>query len=198
MAKARRGGRGDRNLFRRGRWWWADISVTAPDGRSERRRFTLHTEDHEEALRRLRIHLDRASQTRHGLAEDVLWEEAVARFLREVVRHPDTDISNGGATRFEASFRILHPMLVGRLLRDIGEADIGRIVSNRLGAGRARSTVLNDLAAISRLMRFAKGKGWIETDFMRVYDRSFMARSAKKIIVPTDAEIGEVLAAAQQ
>ncbi len=189
--------RRERNLYRRGRWWWCDVSITTPDGRSQRRRFSLHTEDKEEAQRRLRLHLDRASQARHGLVEDVLWEEAVEQFRREVIQHLDSDISPGGAVRFNSSFHVLHPLLAGKLVRDIGDPEIGRVVSARLSAGRARSTVQNDLVAISRVLRFAKTKGWVGTDIMRTYDRTFVARATKKIVVPTDAEIAEVLAAAK-
>ncbi len=81
----------------------------------------------------------------------------------------------------------------------ITEGTILDYVIERQGEGRSPSTIRNDITALSRVLVFAKVKGWVPVNVAREFDRREHIGHASGILnPPTDAEIADSIAAIKE
>jgi integrase/recombinase XerD len=134
------------------------------DGR--RKQWPLDTDDPAIAKRRQEAGQARLlADARHGDGKRSL-EEAISGWKS----HLDRRIANGARfgqktkTRYLCSIEQLSPYLDGKGLTDINQRLLSTIVEAREQKGVSGATIKRDLVALSSLMKFALGQGWIESN----------------------------------
>jgi integrase len=168
------------NLYKRGRTWWGRVQVA---GRDVRR--SLRTRDRAEAVRRLKAWLEEVSRRRWG-EERHSWKEAVVKWAAEV--KPGLKESTG--KRYQVSLRQVSPILEPLHLDEIDLKTIGRIASR---SGPTNATRRRDMTAVSAVLRFCVGWGWIERNVALEYDRSLIKERRDPIVLPDVDEVEQLI-----
>lgn len=166
------------HLYLRGRTWW----FRAKSRRQGDVRFSLRTHDRELAARRAKDELDRLNREDWGDVRHT-WKEAVGRWLTEVATR---GLKPRSIERYRSSIATLHPILGGLHLDEIDKKVVVRIASR---TKVTNATKKRDLTAVASVLRAAESWGWIETNPIRLYDRSFLRERREPIVLPTEADI---------
>ena len=175
--------RGD-NLYKRDGTWYARVQVR---GRDIRR--SLRTASRAEALRRLTLILDQAEHIRfHGEARHS-WKEAVVQWASQAAGEtkPRT------AKRYLVSLGQLRGILDHLYVDEITSRTISQIARR---PGVTNATRRRDLTAVSVILRWCVAHSWREDNPARNWDRSVIRERRDPIVLPADADIDQVVAAA--
>jgi integrase len=193
----------DRNLYQRGQIWWCRYEL---GGREQRE--SLGTSNVRAARKARDRILAEVVDRRAGRAPEVVhtWQEAVDGYLALASGHAATGrLSPKTTTRYETSIVQVTSAVAGDPdeaghtrpipLSDISRATLLDFVEARREEERATSTILNDITAISRVLAYAAGKGWIEHNVARDFDRRmFVGSQSGKLDPPDDGQV-EAMAA---
>ena len=171
----------------------ADIYKRKPNGpwwgrfRSGGREFrqSLRTTSKAEAKRRLaRWQADEEAKTHFGEGKPYVWDEALAKYLQEVLPHT---VSENTAKRYLVSFRQVNDVLTRKRLCDIGHKEV-MAIAQRVGPSPA--TRRRDLTAVSQVLRAATAWGWLNSNPVRTTDHAVIVKERRDpIVLPSDAEI---------
>lgn len=172
----------DEHLYQRNGVWYARCNVNGNQIRQ-----SLKTRSYKEASTLLERWL------RHVKGDFITWETAVGRYLTEAAPgalKPDV------VTRYACSLGQVGPWLEGIDVREIDTRTIAKVVSERKRMGVTNATVKRDLTAVSRVLSACVGWGWICENAARTFDRSIVRERRDPIVLPTDVEIVDTIAAA--
>lgn len=154
-----------RNLYRRGKTYWARIQIA---GRDVRR--SLHTSDRDQAEKRLKALKEDADRLRHGDEPRHKYEEAVVLWAETNFG----GVKPSSAHRYTVSLRMLHETFAPLYLDQITTRRVGEYVRQRRRDGATNATIKRDISALSRCIANANAHGWGETNAARDFDRSTM------------------------
>lgn len=176
----------DKNLYRRGKTWWARFQV---DGQDIRR--SLRTASIVEARKRASGIKDELDHARFYGHARTTWEDAVGRYCIEVM--PGA-LKPRTATRYLVTFRQVRSHLDGKYIDAITKRDIAALIGARKKIASNR-TIRNDLTAISRVFASAIGWGLCEHNPALEYDRSLVRTRNLPIDLPTLEEVQKAIEA---
>ncbi|MFT8710928.1 tyrosine-type recombinase/integrase [Komagataeibacter rhaeticus] len=179
-------GRANANIYLRGKTYWGRVQIASREHRS-----SLRTTDAREARRRLRqwkTELEREAVTGDS---DQLFEEAVIRWITEVLA---TSVKPQTMRRYTISIRSLESTFKGVRVRDITTRLISNFVSGRSGSV-TNATIRRDLTALSRLLSACVAWGWITSNPALSFDRTIIRERRDPITPPCPVSVARVKAA---
>jgi integrase/recombinase XerD len=176
------------NLYKRGETWWARLKVAGVEYRR-----SLRTAIRSEAERRLKaLRKDIEDEALFGISPPQTWQAVVLSWNT----HALGDLSPKTRKRYLTSLKQVRPWLDGVEIRRI---DIGRLremVKGRRVNGASTATIRRDLTAISSVIDHAIDEGWTEENPTLTLRHRRMREKRDPIVLPDDAEIVMVKAAA--
>ena len=170
----------DKNLYRRGKTWWARFQV---DGQDIRR--SLRTPLIGKARKRAQDIREELEHARFYGHARTTWQDAVGRYCIEVM--PGA-IKPNTAKRYLVTFRQIRDHMDGKYIDEITKRDIAALIGARKKVASNR-TIRNDLTAISRVFASAIGWGICEHNPALEYDRSLVRTRNEPIDLPTPEEV---------
>ncbi|WEQ56302.1 tyrosine-type recombinase/integrase [Komagataeibacter nataicola] len=176
-------GRTNANIYLRGKTYWGRLQIAGREHRS-----SLRTTDTREARRRLRhwkTELEREAVTGDS---DQLFEEAVIRWITEVL---ETSVKPQTMRRYTISICSLEGTFKGVRVRDITTRLISNFVSGRSG-NVTNATIRRDLAALSRLLSACVAWGWITANPALSFDRTIIRERRDPITPPCPDSVARV------
>ena len=179
-------GRANANIYLRGKTYWGRVKIASREHRS-----SLRTTDAREARRRLRqwkTELEREAVTGDS---DQLFEEAVIRWITEVLA---TSVKPQTMRRYTISIRSLEGTFKGIRVRDITTRLISSFISARSG-NVTNATIRRDLTALSRLLSACVAWGWITINPALSFDRTIIRERRDPITQPCPDSVARVKAA---
>jgi integrase/recombinase XerD len=172
-----------RNTYWRGGTLWAKFTVAGVTVRT-----SLHTSDPSTASRRVKEQIDREKAARH-FGEVVLdWEKVVALWADHIAQQ----VAAQTAARYASSLEQCRPWLTGLSVNLIDRATIQRVVTERRAAGVKNATIKRDLTAVSSVLEYAIGQGWIEANPALVVSKRIGERR-DPIVLPTEQNISYLI-----
>ncbi len=174
---------GSDNLYKRDGVWYARIQV---QGRDIRR--SLRTASRAEAKKRLATVLEQVSHFRSYGEARHRWKDAVVEWANS-----KPEISAGTMKRYLVSLGQVRGILDDLHVDEITVRTIAQI-ARRPGASNA--TRRRDITAVSVVLRWCAAQGWREDNPARSWDRSVIKERRDPIVLPTEADIAAVVAAA--
>lgn len=165
----------DGYLYKRGQVYWGRVRLNGREHRD-----TLRTGDLREAKRRLKAWRLKLEREEVAGAKSPSWEEAVIKWVEEVLPQA---VKPAVARRYMTSIKPLENTFRGLPIGAINAGTIAEFVSSRQGAVK-NATIRRDLTALSRLLAACQSWGWIETNPVRMYDRSVVLRERREPIKP--------------
>ena len=186
------------HLFQRGDAWYVRYECY---GRDERR--SLGTSDVKKARKERDRILAEVAARRRGEPAPVArtWQQAVRGYLALAAGHVRSGkLTASTQRRYEVSIVQITLAVAGEPddsgetpaveLEAITKATLLDFVEARRNDDLSSSTLLNDLTAWSRVLAYAEGKGWIELNVARAFDRRmFVGTNASELNPPTDSEV---------
>ncbi len=169
------------NLYKRGEKWWARFKVS---GKEYRR--SLHTAVKAEAERRLKaVRKEIEDEVLFGIGPPMSWQTAVMAWNQQAT----ADLSPKTVTRYLVSLRQCHAALEGVDLRKIDVPKLRELVRARRLTGATTATIRRDLTAISSVLDYAIGEGWILENATLTVRHKRMRERRDPITLPTEAAI---------
>lgn len=178
------------NLYKRGETWWARFKVAGHEYRRSLR--TATRAEAERRLKALKQEVEREALFNIGAPET--WASAVLGWNA----HATADLSPKTVTRYLVSLRQCHRLLDGLNLRQVDVAKLRELVKARRIEGATTATIRRDLTAISSVLDYAIGEGWIDENPTLTIRHKRMREKRLPICLPTEEEIALVKAAAPQ
>lgn len=179
-----------RNIYRRGKTWWARFTV---DG--EERRESLHTVHVTTARERVAKLIEDAKADQYWGGAAMTWQAAMMRYQAEVM---PAAVKPNTRKRYEVSLRQVSPYLKDRPMHAITARTLSDMIAERRKkkAKPTNATIRRDLTAISRV--FAAAKTWDACDHnpARDYDRQMLRERRDPITLPTNREVVKAFKAA--
>ena len=174
------------HLALRGRLWWC---IYIANGRKQAT--PLRTDDVATAREKRDVILAAAADARAGIVAPPpptvrLWEDAVDGWLALATAKARTDGQRKTLRRYILSVAQLSDALEGTPLSEVASGTVIDFVEARREQGRAAQTVKNDLTAWSRVLEYAKLKGWMTTNPARDLDRTQWIGSDEETIFPPE------------
>ena len=170
------------NLYRRGDIWWARVQVRRRDVRR-----SLRTSSLVEARARLKKMLADIDHMKFHGKERLSWKAAVVAWA-EIA--PDS-IKPNVFKRYLVSLRQVRAELDHLYLDEVDRRVMAKIAKRK---GVTNATRRRDLTAVSNVLRFCVGEGWIEENPARTYDRSVIRERRDPIVLPSADVIDAVVA----
>jgi len=174
------------NLYLRGKTYWGRFQAA---GREYRR--SLRTDNEREARKRLKAWQDRIEAEVHAGDSNQLYEEAVIRWVSEVLVD---SVKPQTRRRYLISLRSLEGTFRGVEVRHITTRLIANYISGRSGAV-TNATIRRDLTALSRLLSSCVAWGWITTNPALSFDRTIIRERRDPITQPDPMSVAAVKAA---
>ncbi len=175
------------NLYKRGDKWWARFKVS---GKEYRR--SLHTAVKAEAERRLKaVRKEVENEVLFGIGPPTIWHTAVMAWNEQAT----TDLSPKTVKRYLVSLRQCDDVLRGVDLRKIDVPKLRELVRSRRSKGATTATIRRDLTAISSVLDYAIGEGWIQENATLTVRHKRMRERRDPIVLPTEAAISAMVEA---
>lgn len=175
------------NLYKRGDKWWARLKVS---GKEYRR--SLHTTSKTEAERRLKaIRKEIEDEVLFGIGPPMSWQNAVIAWNEQAT----SDLAPSTVVRYLNSLAMCNPFLHGTDLRKVDVPKLRSIVRERRTHGATTATIRRDLTAISSVLDYAIGEGWIQENATLTVRHKRMRERRDPITLPTEAAIKAMIEA---
>ncbi len=158
-------------LYRRGNVYWA----RAQRQNREHRR-SLETANRAIAEKRFRNWLDELDAIKWGDKPRYSYAEAEEKFIREHL----TTLKPKAALRYGVSLKHLSEHLAGKLLHEIGSAELSSFETKRRTQGVRPSTIRRDLACLSSLMTSCIDWEWLDSNPVPKFLKSRAKRGLKE------------------
>lgn len=173
------------NLYKRGDKWWARFKVS---GKEYRR--SLHTPAKTEAERRLKaVRKEIEDEVLFGIGPPMSWQTAVIAWNQQAT----SDLAPKTVTRYLVSLGQCDSVLHGVDLRKIDVPKLRELVRTRRAKGATTATIRRDLTAISSVLDYAIGEGWILENATLTVRHKRMRERRDPIVLPTKAAIAEMV-----
>jgi integrase/recombinase XerD len=178
------------NLYRRGQTWWARFKVSGVEYRR-----SLRTSVRGEAERRLKaVKKEIEDEALFGLAPPMSWQAAVLAWNQQAT----SDLSPRTVSRYLCSLKQCRPQLDGSDLRKIDVPKLRELVKARRLQGATTATIRRDLTAVSSVLDYAIGEGWILENPTLTIRHKRMRERRDPIQLPSDDDIRTMIEAAPQ
>lgn len=163
------------SLTKRGGIWYGRHIYRRADGKRGDKRVSFETSDRAVAMRRLRRWETELEAEKWGEDPHTSFDEAAQRFLNEHCR----GLADASVERYRTSIRQLKRHLGGKLLNDIGKAELlafelarrkdpGRYSADGKPKGKktrvTTASIRRDLACLSSIYGFAVTKEWVQVN----------------------------------
>lgn len=176
------------NLYKRGDRWWARFKVNGVEYRR-----SLSTTVRAEAERRLKaVKREVEDEARFGIAPPMSWQTVVLAWNQQAT----SDLSPKTVTRYLVSLRQCHSMLDGTDVRKIDVPKLRELVKARRIQGATTATIRRDLTAISSVLDYAIGEGWLQENPTLTIRHKRMREKRDPIQLPSNEDIAAVMAKA--
>lgn len=172
------------NTYWRGEVLWAKFKV-----RGQLVRESLRTSSPTVAAKRVKA-LKEAAQDQiiYGEAEPISWMQAVIDWRA-------ASPNNSTTSRYATSLTQLRPWLDALDVQQVSHDTLRTIVAARRKLVSI-ATVNRDLTAISSVLDFAAGEGWVKENAAATFDRSRLKERRDPIVLPEPEHIQAVIAGA--
>lgn len=172
------------NLYKRGETWWARFKVRGVEYRQ-----SLRTTARSEAERRLSaLRKDVEREALFGITPEQTWQAAVLAWNANAA----SDLAEATHKRYLASLKMLHPFLDGLHLRAVTIEKLREIIRGRKLQGAKTATIRRDLTAMSGVLDYAIGEGWIDENPTLTVRHKRMKERRLPITLPLEEEIALV------
>lgn len=169
------------NLYKRKDTWWSRFKVS---GKEYRR--SLHTTVKAEAERRLKaVRKEIEDEVLFGIGPPMSWQTAVLAWNQQAT----ADLAPSTVYRYLMSLKQCHAQLDGCDLRKINVPKLREIIRERRAQGATTATIRRDLTAISSVLDYAIGEGWILENATLTVRHKRMRERRDPITLPTEAAI---------
>jgi integrase/recombinase XerD len=142
----------EQNLYLRGKIWWCKIEL---GGRK------IHESTKETQITKAREWRDaareRLKKKRNGIKEDILYDDLMERFFE----HCDIILKPKSVMRYEVSANACDQYLTGKLISEIGKAEVMEVLDAR-AKEVSGSSVNRDRSYLSALFSYAADRDMIE------------------------------------
>lgn len=178
------------NLYKRGPIFWARFKIAGREYRG-----SLRTPVKAEAERRLKAwRRQTEDEVLFGIGPPMAWEAVVVAWNREATK----DLSPKTVQRYLVSLGQCAPLLTGLDLRKIDVPRLREVVRMRREAGATTATIRRDLTAISSVIDYAIGEGWLLENPTLTIRHKRMRERRDPIVLPTEADIAAMIEAAPE
>lgn len=168
------------NLYRRGRTYWARVTINGREYRG-----SLHEVDRRKATQALAGWLKKVGKPRFRGDKRLTWIAGVVAYEEG----PLGNVRAATAKRYKVSLRQVAPHLERYFVDELGPAQMNDLVRARREEGATNATINRDLTAVSRVVANAIGEGAAEINAARSYDRSMNRERRDPIVLPTWKEV---------
>ena len=176
------------NLYRRNTTWWARFKVAGVEYRR-----SLYTSVKTEAERRLKAaRKEVEDEVLFGIGPPMSWETAVLAWNQQAT----ADLAPKTVARYLLSLRQCHTQLHGADIRKIDVPKLREVVKARRQQGVTTATIRRDLTAISSVLDYAIGEGWIQENATLTIRHKRMRERRDPITLPTPDAIATMIDAA--
>lgn len=174
------------NLFKRKGVYYTRVQV---DGHDQRR--SLRTRSVVEARKRARKILAAVDECRLTGEARHPWKTAVVEWSAAMVGAVKPDVLK----RYKISLRKARPVLDELHVDEIDTKVIAKLVKHRREQDSAtNATIKRDLTAVSSVLGFCCGQGWIEANVAKSYDRSVIRERRDPVVLPQAEDIDALVA----
>lgn len=178
------------NLYKRGETWWARFKVSGVEYRR-----SLRTSVRTEAERRLKaVRKAVEDEALFGIGPPQTWQSAVVAWNALAT----ADLSPKTVSRYLVSLKQMRPFLDGKDMRQIDVPLVRDIVRARRTQGATTATIRRDLTALSSVIDYAIGEGWMQENPTLTVRHKRMRERRDPIVLPSDDDIRMVMEAAPQ
>lgn len=186
--KRTRNSSSESNLYRRpdkpGGQYYSRVKINGKD-----RRVSLRTSIKADALKKLRRILDNADRERNKTGERHPWKTVVT----EWAIHAEGALKPSVLDRYKWSLVKSRPILDPLDIEEIDKRVIGDLVSHRKNEGVTNATIRRDITAVSSVLDFCEGRGWIENNVAHDYKRSTIRERRDPIALPDTKDIDALI-----
>lgn len=177
-----------RNCYWRGDIIWARFKVRGVEYRE-----SLRTRRPAVAEKRLKaVKQSVEDRVFYGAEEEISWQQAVVSWNEKGARA--IGIKASTFDRYVTSIGQLDPFLGEKMLHEIDNKLLKKIVTDRQRHGVSNATIRRDMTAASSVLAHAVDQEWIEENPAKVIDRSRFKERKAKIILPRPDSLALVLA----
>lgn len=177
-----------KGIYKRNGIFWARFKVKGIEYRE-----SLRTRSEKVAEKRIKA-VRQAIEERvfYGGAEEVSWKAAVVSWNDKGASA--IGIKASTFDRYVTSVGQLDPFLGDKMLHEIDNKLLKKIVADRQRQGVLNATIRRDMTAVSSVLAHAVDMEWIEENAARTIDRSRFKERKAKIILPRPDSLALVLA----